>query len=250
MVRSLRLAGSRDRTSRAILRALWTTAFQRISSQERVWMARIERRREQLVSDRSMISPNFVPGSAKLPGYEDVNRPLPIWGVTELISLPAGWGLFQMRLVRELGPRSCLELGTGVGISAAYQAAALELNTEGSLTTLEGSRTWGAIAEQGLSDLGLSGRVEIILGPIIETMPAAVARIAPIDYVFIDADHTEEAMVGQFQTVLPWMTSGGVLLFDDINFSEEMQGGWIAIRRDHRLSTAVSIGRMGVAVVR
>ena len=44
-----------------------------------------------------------------------------------------------MRLVRELRPHSCLELGTGVGVSAGYQAAAMELNGVGRLLTLDGS---------------------------------------------------------------------------------------------------------------
>ena len=41
-------------------------------------------------------------------------------------SMPRIWARFLMRLVGELAPRSCIELGTGFGISAMYQAAALE----------------------------------------------------------------------------------------------------------------------------
>src|SRR5215204_1409803 len=46
-------------------------------------------------------------------------------------------GQLLFRLVREFAPTSCLELGTCIGVSAAFQAAALELNGAGHLLTLE-----------------------------------------------------------------------------------------------------------------
>ena len=56
-----------------------------------------------------------------------------------------------MRIVRELSPRACLELGAGYGISAAYQGAALELNGSGTLTTMERIEALGEIVTQGRS---------------------------------------------------------------------------------------------------
>src|SRR5262245_34189912 len=50
---------------------------------------------------------------------------------------PAAFLLYA--LVRELGPAQVLELGTNVGISSAYLAAALRANGRGALATLDAS---------------------------------------------------------------------------------------------------------------
>jgi predicted O-methyltransferase YrrM len=162
--------------------------------------------------------------------------------------IPPAWGLFLMRLVRELKPRSCLELGTGIGVSAGYEAAAMELNGGGRLITLDGSAEWASVAEEGLASLGL-GRVEFGVGPIETTLPGALERSAPVDYAFVDAEHTEEATIGYFESIVPHMSQQGVMVFDDIPWSRELRRTWSRIADDERVSAAFALGRMGVAVV-
>ena len=137
--------------------------------------------------------------------------------------------MFLIRLVRELAPVTSLELGTGLGISSAYQAAGLELNGRGELTTLEGARAWAEVAEQGLSSLGLAERCRVEVGPIDETLEPVLNRIAPIDYAYLDADHSEEATVKHFEAVLPHMARGGVVVLDDVAFSWDMWQAWTRI---------------------
>ena len=62
------------------------------------------------------------------------------------VSKPPFWALLLYKLVRRLEPVSCLELGTCVGISAAYQATALRFNGAGTMTSLEGAPEIAAIA--------------------------------------------------------------------------------------------------------
>jgi predicted O-methyltransferase YrrM len=246
-----RLAGRRDPTSRALVRALRTTALGRIPDEEREWIGRIEARRRELAADRKAVPPRFEPGSkdGTAAWFATVEEPVAIRGISALFSIPAEWGVFQMRLVRELAPESCLELGTGVGLSAAYQAAALELNGAGALTTLEGAHAWGAIAEQGLAALGLAGRGEVRLGVIDDTLPEVAQRTAPIDYAFLDADHTEEATCEHFDILLPNMSPGAAVLLDDITLSRGMRRAWKAIRGREGISASLDLGRMGVVVV-
>src|SRR5207244_11323243 len=111
------------------------------------------------------------------------------------------------------------------GISASYEAAALELNGVGRLLTLDGSAEWAAVAEEGLSSLGL-GRVEFSVGPIGGTLPDALERSAPIDYAFVDAEHTEEATVGYFESIVPHMSPQAMMVFDDIPWSRELRRAW------------------------
>jgi predicted O-methyltransferase YrrM len=245
------VAGKRDPTSRALARALRTTGLGRIPDEERAWIGRIEARRRELAADDTALPPAFEPGSKGSAGawFATIDEPVPIGAIARLFSIPPAWGVFQMRLVRELAPRSCLELCTGLGLSAAYQTAALELNGAGALTTLEGARAWGAIAQDGLSALGLAGRGEVRLGVIEETLPQVARHVAPIDYAFLDADHSEQATLEHFDVILPHLSTHAVVVLDDIGRSEEMMRAWRAISRRERVRASLALGRLGLVTI-
>ncbi len=247
-----RLAARRDRTSRAVARALGSTALGLGGGGERPWIDRIEARRAELELERTAVSPDFDPASEGVTAswFEGIEGPVPIWGIARMFSIPATWGAFLLRLIRELSPRSCLELGTGLGLSAAYQAAALELNDSGLLVTLEGAQAWAVVAEQGLDELGLAGRARVERGSIDDVLPPLAAELAPIDYAFLDADHSEKATVKHFEFVLPHLAPGAVVLLDDITHSEDMARAWAAIGNNERASASMALGRMGVVAIR
>jgi predicted O-methyltransferase YrrM len=244
-----RVAGKHDSTSRALARALGRGVLARLRPDEREWVVRIEARRRELAADPTELRAEFEgePGMAP-PGFLSED-PVPIGGIAVLLSIPQRWGEFLLRLVRELSPRHCLELGTALGISTAYQAAALQLNGSGSLTTLEGVRGWAAIAEEGLAALGLADRTTVEVGAIDETLTETLARNGPIDYAYLDADHSEEAAVRHFDMILPHFGSGGVAVLDDISFSRDMRRAWNAVRERDRISTSLALGRMGLVTV-
>lgn len=243
------LALSRDRATRAIGRALRTTALGWMPSQEREWARRIEARRQGLLGDPAVTEPVFDPGAPGPKGsLQMLYEPVRVEVASLLMSLPAIWCTLLMRLIRELAPRRCLELGTAFGISGAYQAAALELNGAGALTTLEGAREWAEIAEGGFAELGLK-RVETLVGPIEETF-AKAATPGPFEYVFVDAEHSEAAILSYFDLMLPHLSGGAVVVFDDIDWSEGVWSAWRSISGHERVSTGFGLGRMGVAMIR
>jgi predicted O-methyltransferase YrrM len=231
-----RLAPRRDATSRALARTARTIAFDRIPPDERRWGERIEARRRELQSREGSARP-----------FEE-SLPTSVAAASIWTPIPSMWGQFLMRLVRELRPQSCLELGTGIGISAAYEAAALKVNGGGRLITLDGSPEWAAIAEEGISSLGLEG-VEFAVGPISESLPGVLERLAPVDYALVDAEHTEEATIGYFEGIVPHMAPQGVMVFDDIPWTRELWRTWKRIVHDDRVAAGFALGRMGVAVV-
>ena len=164
------------------------------------------------------------------------------------MSLPRTSARFLLRLVRELAPRSCLELGTGFGISTAYQAAGLELNGTGRITTLD-IRGMMEIAAPGLSRLGLAGRVELVSGRIEDTMAGALDAGAPIDSAFLDADHTEIGTIAPFEAIVPHLSPGAVVVFDDINWTSEMRRAWRRVSARPEVVAAYGVHRLGVAIV-
>jgi predicted O-methyltransferase YrrM len=219
-----RLAARRDPACRALFRALWTTAAGRIPEEERLWIGRVEARRAELASADA--------------------TPFVRW-----MSIAPVWGRFLMRTVRELAPRSCLELGTGFGISAAYQAAALELNGAGTLTTVERDEGLGGVAEEGFARLGLQRRVELSHVLADTSLRGVLEAIRPIDYAFLDADHTESATLAHFRTLLPHLRDGALVVLDDVNWSDGMRRAWKSIAANERVSTALRLRRMGIIVI-
>ncbi len=246
-----RLIASRDPASRAAARALCSTAIGPGGGRASDWIDRIEARRKQLASEQTAVSPNFDPAAGGVTGswFAGIDGPVPIWGIARMFSIPPVWGAFLLRLIRELSPSSCLELGTGLGLSAAYQAAALELNGAGSLVTLEGADAWAAVAEQGLDELGLSGRARVRRGSIDDLLPPLAAELAPIDYAFLDADHSEEATVKHYEILEPHLASGAVVLLDDVTHSDDMRRAWKSIGRSERASSRTELGRMGLVTI-
>ena len=220
-----RLAGRRDHPSRALATALRDTARGRIPPEERVWIDRIEAHRRAFAERRDEAARACT------------------W-----MSLPPVLGRLVIRLVRELEPRSCLELGTGFGISTAYQAAALDLNGTGGLISLDvGDIT--RLAQPGLEGLGLGGRVELVPGLIEETLASACERAAPIDFALLDADHTEEGTVGAFDAIAPGLSGGAVVVCDDVNWTDDMRRAWRTIAARAQVSATVTLRRLGIAIV-
>lgn len=81
--------------------------------------------------------------------------------------------------------RKILEVGTLAGYSGTWLARALP--AAGKLITLELSETHARVARQTFVEAGVAERVEVRVGPALETLPTLQAD-APFDLVFIDAD--------------------------------------------------------------
>jgi Methyltransferase domain len=242
-----RLGRRPDDASRAIARALRTTALGRIPPQEHAWIDRIEARRQRMGGEYTL------PGSGRAPEGELGSPPLDdipdLWSPPFLWSMPRIWARFLMRLVGELAPRSCIELGTGFGISALYHAAALELLGAGRFNTLDREPSLIPIAKRGFSELGLDRRIELTPGPIGETLDVVSAREAPIDYALIDAEHTEEATVENFDRLRPHLADGAVVVVDDIFMTEEMRRAWRTIQGRPGVGLDLTLRRLGIVVV-
>ena len=248
------LRGAEEAGPQAVRRAIHSVVLGRIPDDERVWLERIEARRRELES-----SPRAIPfpvlgtmgGEPCGPGEPErphvVEQGVSRWSRES--SVTAAWGSFLMRLVRELRPSSCLELGTGFGLSGAYQAAALELNGRGRLVTLDGAAARAEIAEEGFAGFGLAP-VEVRVGRLSEILDAELARADPVDYAFVDANHDEDATRFYFDSMAPHLAVTAVVVFDDINWSPGMRRAWRSLHSHPCIALAIGAGRMGICVTR
>ena len=117
-------------------------------------------------------------------------------------------------LVRILGARRCLEIGTFTGYSAL--AVALALPENGRLIACDVSEEWTAIARRFWREAGVAGRVELRLGPAIETLDKLIAsgESGRFDFAFIDANKSDYD--GYYERALELLRPGGVVAIDNV----------------------------------
>lgn len=96
-------------------------------------------------------------------------------------------GAFLHILARAISARRILEIGTLGGYSSIWLARALP--ADGRLISLEIDPHHREIALRNISEAGLSGQVEVRLGPAADSLAGMIASDEPaFDLVFIDAD--------------------------------------------------------------
>jgi predicted O-methyltransferase YrrM len=209
---------------------------------EAEWIERIEQRRTSFARRPGAISVGHGP----FPWDEGSVPPRML---AEVASIPRPWGTFLLRLVRELRPQRCLELGGAIGISAAYQGAGLKLNGTGALRTVEGATELAAAARELLGGLGLD-RVEVVESSFDDLLERVLPGSAPIDLAFVDGRKGSEHNLRQLERLIPQMAAGGALVIDDVHWSGEMTRAWRAVRSHPQVGLSVDLRRLGVCVLR
>jgi caffeoyl-CoA O-methyltransferase len=121
-------------------------------------------------------------------------------------------GQFLARLVRLSRAKRILELGTFTGYSSISMAS--ELPPNGRIITCDVDPDATAIARRYMDESGFGDRIEIRLGPALETIQTLEA---PFDIVFIDADKPNYE--AYYEATLPLLAEDGVLIADNVLWS-------------------------------
>jgi predicted O-methyltransferase YrrM len=222
--------------------------------EKRDWFERIEALRARLEADQSIVSiTDYGAGSSHDERTEEQMRD----GVVvqkkmqdvSRVSKPSFWAAILFEIVREYQPKSGLEMGTCLGISASYQGSAMELNGSGTLVTLEGAPVLAAVSTQHLTELCLNDRVTVVPGRFSDTLPATIAEYEPLDYAFIDGHHDEHATIEYFEELLPHLADRAILVFDDISWTDGMRRAWKSIAEHSSVRLAIDLGAVGICVL-
>lgn len=153
-----------------------------------------------------------------------------------------------MALVLHAKPQSVIEMGTNLGVSGLYIAAALKVNGAGRLVTLEGAPSKAKIAAGLFERLGLPG--EVVVGDFAQTLAPAIERTRPVDLAFIDGFHEGTATVDYHRAFKADAAPGAILAYDDINWSDGMKRAWFEIVADRDVEFALDYDGFGVAGLR
>ena len=120
-------------------------------------------------------------------------------------------GAFMTVLARLMGARRAVEVGTFTGYSTLCMARGLAEG--GRIVACDISEKWTAIARRYWERAGVADRIDLRIGPALETLRALPAD-PPLDLGFIDADKT--GYPDYYEAILERLRPGGVILVDNV----------------------------------
>ncbi len=158
-------------------------------------------------------------------------------GDISVMQIAPDQGAFMTLLCRAIGASEAIELGTFTGYSAICIARGLAPG--GRLVACELSEEYAEIAARNLEAAGVADRVEIRIGPALDTLRALPEREL-FDFAFIDADKT--GYPDYYEEVLPRTRPGGLIVVDNV-----LQGGDV-VREDADGESVQAIRRLNEAI--
>jgi predicted O-methyltransferase YrrM len=138
-------------------------------------------------------------------------------GSRALMQIAGDQAAFTTILVRAIGARRCLELGTFLGYGAI--AIARGLPADGQLICCELDEGYAKRAREHMERDGVVDRVEIRVGPAPETLQA-ISEEGSFDLAFIDAD--KEGYPAYYEECLRLLRPGGLILIDNVFMAERI----------------------------
>jgi caffeoyl-CoA O-methyltransferase len=122
-------------------------------------------------------------------------------------------------LTRAVKPELAIEVGTFTGYSSVCIARGLPPG--GRLICCDISAEWTSVAAKYWARAGLAGRIELRLGPALDTL-GSFPEEPVFDLAFIDAD--KDGYLAYWQELVPRMRPGGLLLVDNAFWGGEVVG--------------------------
>lgn len=120
-------------------------------------------------------------------------------------------------LVRLMGARRCIEVGTFTGYSTLAVASALP--ADGYVLACDISAEWTAIARRHWQRAGVTDRIRLRLAPALQTLDAELLTGAAgtYDFAFIDAD--KPAYASYYERCLELLRPNGLIAVDNTLWS-------------------------------
>ena len=131
-----------------------------------------------------------------------------------IMQIPPEQGQFLWFLVRAIGAKKAIEIGTYTGYSAL--CIALALPEDGKLVACDISDEWAAIGRKYWKAAGVEDKIDFRLGQALSTLGSLVAsgEAGSFDFVFIDADKRSYDLY--YEKALELLRPGGVIAIDNV----------------------------------
>ena len=126
-------------------------------------------------------------------------------------------GQFMTLLIKLIGARRTIEIGTFTGYSAL--TVALALPADGKVLACDVSDEYTSVGKLFWQRAGVADKIELVLAPATQTLDARLAagEAGRYDFAFIDAD--KAAYDAYSERCLQLLRTGGLLAFDNTLWS-------------------------------
>ena len=184
-------------------------------------------------------------GYEKIPEYVQSTGPGARRSMTQVRT---GQGICQFYtwLAVQRQPETILEFGAAFGASGMYWLAGLGIAESGQLVSFEPNAQWCDIAR---ANFDLVNDRHVLTAGTFEENTARVSPAAGI--TLIDAIHTKSVVLAQFELVKQVSAPGALVIFDDLNFSDDMWACWQEVCAASDVAAAWQIGkRVGIVELR
>jgi predicted O-methyltransferase YrrM len=177
-------------------------------------------------------------------GFQSPDSRRPFHEIASLSSVPQEWGTFLHLLARAIDARFILELGACAGISGCYLAS---VPTCERFVSIEGSPPLASIASEHLARV--SSRASVVNGVFEQTLDGVLSQFSSgIDFTFVDGHKDADALRAPVKRIVERLSSGGLLVLDDIRAYAGTARLWAEICGWPGFSHAVDVGRFGFCV--
>ncbi|HEY2068546.1 MAG TPA: class I SAM-dependent methyltransferase [Rhizomicrobium sp.] len=133
-----------------------------------------------------------------------------------MMQIGSDQGAFMALVAQLIGAKRYLEVGTFTGYSALSVAQAM--GADGATVCCDVSKEFTDKAKGFWKEAGVDGRIDLRLGPALETLDAMIAKgEAPFDFAFIDANKGDYD--GYYERCLKLVRQGGLIALDNMLWS-------------------------------
>ncbi|MBI3786126.1 MAG: class I SAM-dependent methyltransferase [Deltaproteobacteria bacterium] len=132
-------------------------------------------------------------------------------GPVSMMQIAPEQGAFMTMLVRLIGARRAVEVGTFTGYSALSVARGLP--DDGRLLCCDVSEEWTAVGRRHWEKAGVAHKIDLRIGPALDTL-RSLPHEPQFDMAFIDADKGNYR--NYYEELLTRLRPNGVILFDNV----------------------------------
>ncbi|MEO6316960.1 MAG: class I SAM-dependent methyltransferase [Chitinophagaceae bacterium] len=199
---------------------------------------KIEGCRSKLLSDRRLLDiDDFGAGNAS-----GARKHRTVQEIAKNAAKSKKFGQLLFRIAHYYQPACIVELGTSLGLSAAYLALG---HPAAKLITCEGAASVAAVASENFASLNIAN-IKIINGNFDDTLPPLLQDLENIDLAFIDGNHRRIPTLSYFKKLQSKTGRPGMLIFDDIHWSKEMEAAWQEIKNDPDVMLTIDLFFVGL----
>jgi predicted O-methyltransferase YrrM len=152
----------------------------------------------------------------------------------------------MFKLVNYFQPKNILEIGTSLGVTTSYIAAA---NSNANVVTIEGCPNTLAVAKSNFEKLRIKN-ITTHCGNFDEILPTVLSKFQTLDFVFFDGNHRYQPTINYFNLCLEKVNENSVFVFDDIHWSAEMTKAWDEIKNHKQVTVTIDLFSVGLVFFR